>query len=169
MFSIVDTDFTSYSVSSYLPNVSCCEGGTFLLENNVFGSINSTSLSNTPIEGESSFDLTIEDFNDGMNYTTIQISNGFGLFFYSIQFYFDSTANEVDYLNIMHSTQSETDFVTALFKYNYYTNSNINILIELESGIREEPFRSIMDGEGEFRYISSSAGTNIFKSTREKI
>lgn len=167
-FNMVDTDFTSYAVSSFVPNISCCQG-TFLLENNVVGTINGTTVSNTPITGDNSFDLSIDNFNDGMNYTTIQISNDFGLYFYSIQFYFDSVANEVDYMNVIRATKSAPDYFSAAFKYDYYTNSNINILIELENGIREQPLSRLANGTGEFKFISSGGGTGIVKTTREKI
>lgn len=167
-FGIVDTDFSSYSVSSFIPNISCCQG-TFLLANNVSGTISGTSISNTPITGNNSFDLSIDNFNDGMNYATFQISNDFSLFFYSIQFYYDSNINEIDYLNVIRSTNSVPDYFSATFKYDYYTNSNINILIDLENGIREQPLSRITNSTGEFRHISSGGGTGIVKTTREKI
>ncbi|PIB39072.1 hypothetical protein [Maribacter sp. 4G9] len=167
-FDVVDTDFPSYTISSIVPNISCCQG-TFLLENNVDGSINGTSLSSSTVSGNNSFDLTIENFVDGMNYLTIQVDNGFDLYFYSFQFYYDLNTNEVDYLNVIRANESAPDYFTAIFKYDFYTNSNINVLVELEQGIREEPLYRLPNGAGEFRYVTSGGGTDILKSTREKI
>lgn len=166
-FSIIDTDFPSYTISSITPNISCCQG-TFILENNVSATIGQTDILNSTASGDNVFDLKIESFNDGMNYLTIQIDNGFNLFFYSFQFYYNASANEVDYLSVIRSTKSELNLFDALFNYDYHTNSNINILVELESGIREMPLSTLPNGEGEFRYITSGGGTNIIKTTREK-
>lgn len=167
-FNLVDTDFPSYTVSSFAPNVSCCQG-TFILENNVSATIGGTDVLNSPVTGGNGFDLTIADFNDGMNYLTIEIDNGFNLFFYSFQFFFDSAANEVDYLTVMRSTESELNLFDAIFRYDYHTNANINVLVELETGIREIPLAELTNGEGEFRYITSGGGTDIIKTTRERL
>lgn len=167
-FSMIDTDFPSYTISSISPNVSCCQG-TFILENNVSATIGQTDILSSTVQGNDTFDLKIESFNDGMNYLTIQIDNGFNLFFYSFQFYYDASANEVDYLNVVRSGNSELNLFDAIFKFDYHTNANIMVLIELESGIRENPLATLSDGEGEFRYITSGGGTDIIKTTREKL
>ena len=167
-FNLVDTDFPSYTVSSFAPNVSCCQG-TFILDNNVSATVGQTDVLNSSATGDNSFDLTIENFNDGMNYLTIEIDNGFNLFFYSFQFFYDSAANEVDYLNVMRSGKSELNLFDAIFRYDYHTNANINVLIELESGIRENPLAELTNGAGEFRYITSGGGTDIIKTTRERL
>ncbi|MEM7485722.1 MAG: hypothetical protein AAF348_10995 [Bacteroidota bacterium] len=168
-FELTDTDFPSYTVSSIEPNVSCCQG-TFILENNVDATIGQGNLLNAPVSsGEGPFNLIIENFNDGMNYLTIQIDNGFDVFFFSFQFYFDVATNEVDYLAVMRSQQSTIDYFEAIFRYDYYTNSNIDILIELERGIREQPLATLSNGAGDFRYITSGGGTDVVKTTREKL
>ncbi|GMN12133.1 hypothetical protein MTsPCn9_34300 [Croceitalea sp. MTPC9] len=167
-FSIIDTDFPSYTISSFAPNISCCQG-TFILENNVSATIGQTDVLSSTVTGDNSFDLTIDNFNDGMNYLTIKVDNGFNVFFYSFQFYYDAGANEVDYLNVMRSGKSELNLFDAIFRFDYYTNANINVLIELESGIRENPLTSLPNGAGEFRYITSGGGTDIVKTTRERL
>lgn len=167
-FNLTDTDFSSYTVSSFAPNVSCCQG-TFILDNNVSATIGQTDILGSSATGENSFNLTIDNFNDGMNYLTIEVDNGFNLFFFSFQFFFDSAANEVDYLNVMRSTASELNLFDAIFRYDYHTNANINVLIELESGIRDEPLAELTNGQGEFRYITSGGGTDIIRTTRERI
>lgn len=167
-FDITETDFPSFTVSSFVPNVSCCQG-TFLLENNVAATIAEKDLLSSTITGNRSFNLTIDNFNDGMNYLTFQIDNGFNLYFYSFQFYFDTSANEIDFLNVQRSIDSELNLFDAIFSYDYYTNANINVLLELESGLREKPLSKLTTGAGEFRYITSGSGTDIQKTTREKI
>lgn len=167
-FDIVDTDFPSYTISSIVPNVSCCQG-TFLLENNVDGTINGTSLSGSTVTGDNTFDLSIDDFVNGMNYLTIQVNNGFELYFYSFQFYYDLNTNEVDYLNVIRANQSAPDYFPSIFSFDFFTETNINILVELEGGIREEPLYIIDGTGGEFRYITSGGGTDIIKTTREKL
>tara|TARA_E500000318_G_scaffold112008_1_gene133341 strand:+ start:28418 stop:29053 length:636 start_codon:yes stop_codon:yes gene_type:complete len=167
-FDLTDTDFSSFTVSSFAPNVSCCQG-TFILDNNVSATIGQTDILSSSATGDNSFNLTIDNFNDGMNYLTIEVDNGFNLFFFSFQFFFDSAANEVDYLNVMRSNASELNLFDAIFRYDYHTNANINVLIELESGIRDEPLARLTTGEGEFRYITSGGGTDIIRTTRERI
>lgn len=163
-FNIVDTDFPSYTISSIEPNVSCCQG-TFILQNNVSTRINNNNLSSSTVSGENTFNLIIDNFNDGMNYSTFEIDNGFDFFYYSIQFFYDSSSNQVDYLNVTSSLNSTS--ISTLYKSDIYTSRNMDILIELDRNTtREIPLLEVRNSTGALSLITASRATNIQKTTR---
>lgn len=166
---LIDDGSDSFTVSSYVPNSSCCRGD-FFTENNVVALANGENLLNSTVSGKDSFELELKNFNDGMNYFTIEIDDSTNKNYFSFQFYFDPATNEVDYLNVSHNGRNGfvTNYDDSIFKYDIYTNSSIKVLFEDENGTAVL-YDTVTNSTGQFSYITTGGGTTILKTFREKL
>lgn len=164
----LDINNNGFIVSSFTPNTSCCIGGTFTTDNNITASIDDSNLGSNQINVDNDFTVRLENFNDGMNYYTIELDNGSYKKYFSFQFHYENDV--IDYLAVIknNANDNKENYDDAIFRFDIHTDSSIRVLIETESGFGVLTER-ITNNTNEFMYITSSGATSILKTSREKI
>lgn len=165
----LDVSNNNFTINSYTPNTSCCLGGSFTTDNTVDGFANSTSLTTGSVNVSGNFNITLENFNEGMNYFTIELDNGLYKKYFSFQFNLEN--NQIDYLMVVSNNNNDnnvSNYADALFKYDIHTSFPIRILTETEAGINI--FRdNITNDSNQLSYITTVRATTILKTLIEKL
>tara|TARA_R110002020_G_scaffold409529_1_gene619256 strand:+ start:8790 stop:9425 length:636 start_codon:yes stop_codon:yes gene_type:complete len=164
----LDTSIDEFIVTSYTPNTSCCLDGTFVTENNVDASVDGASLSGISTTVASSFSISLNNFNEGMNYYTIELNTPAYKKYFSFQFNLENGA--VDYLAVVKNSvnDNKSNYEDAIFRFDFYTDSSMRVLQETEGGINV--FVPLLENESNtFSYITSGAATNILKTSKENL
>lgn len=161
----LDVENNDFTINSYVPNTSCCEGGNFVTENTVNALINGNDLSSS-IRVNNAFEITLENFSEGMNYYNIEIDSGTYKKYFSFQFNFED--NQIDYLMVVSNNNNVTNYADAIFKFDIHTANSIRIFTETESGFNV--FReNIAPNSDQLEYITSVRATTILKTSIEKL
>jgi len=156
-----------FVVRSFLPNSDNLSH--FETSGNLLGTIGGVDVSAQDVSADGSFDITLTEIIDGMNYFTIEIDNAGLKKYFSFHINKDSESGEINYLAVANNrTDNDTNYVDAIFELDFYSNTSFRVL----SG-KNEPtqilFDNLINDSSNFQYISTRRATEIIKTWFEKI
>lgn len=164
----LDIDNNDFAIKSYTPNTSCCLGGTFTTNNTVDGFVDDSNLAVATAAVNDDFQISLENFSEGMNYYTVELDNGSYKKYFSFQFNLEN--DEIDYLTVVSNGNNDKvlNYDDAIFRFDIHTANTIRILQETEAGFNVFS-EQIVNDTNQFSFITSLGATVILKTSIEKL
>lgn len=158
---------TDFIVRSFIPN--SVNKSDFETSGNLKGTIGGIDVSVQDVSVDRSFDITLSQIIDGMNYFTIEIDNAGLKKYFSFHINRDSETGNINYLAVVNNrTDNDKNYVDAIFQFDFYSNTSFRVF-----GGKNEPtnilFDNLINDSSNFQFITTRRATEILKTWFEEI